>query len=88
MYDVTGTEIESDSSYSPHQFWFREAALVVGVIAVVKLALHLYSGPQYGYFVDELYYLACARHLDSGYVDQPPLIAVIARMERGWLRAF
>jgi len=27
----------------------------------------------YGYFRDELYYLACADHLDWGYVDQPPL---------------
>jgi hypothetical protein len=28
--------------------------------------------------VDELYYLACARHLAWGYVDQPPLIAAVA----------
>lgn len=27
----------------------------------------------YGYFRDELYYLACSRHLAAGYVDQPPL---------------
>jgi hypothetical protein len=47
--------------------------LVVGVIAAVKLALHVYSSRQYGYFVDELYYLACGRYLDWGYVDQPPL---------------
>jgi hypothetical protein len=82
MYGVTGTEIEPDSSSSPRQRWFREAGLVVGVIAAVKLALHLYTNRQYGYFVDELYYLACARHLAWGYVDQTPLIAVIAWMER------
>jgi hypothetical protein len=29
-------------------------------------------GP-YGYFRDELYYIACSRHLAAGYVDQPPL---------------
>jgi hypothetical protein len=26
----------------------------------------------YGYFRDELYYLACSHHLAAGYVDQPP----------------
>src|SRR6202041_3876250 len=31
-----------------------------------------------GYFRDELYYLACGDHLAWGYVDQPPLIALIA----------
>jgi 4-amino-4-deoxy-L-arabinose transferase-like glycosyltransferase len=29
-----------------------------------------------------LYYLACSRHLDWGYVDQPPLIALIAWLVR------
>jgi hypothetical protein len=55
---------------------------VVGLLAAVKLALHLYAGRQYGFFVDELYYLDCARHLAWGYVDQPPLIALIARIAR------
>lgn len=32
---------------------------------------------RYGYFRDELYYLACARHLAVGYVDQPPMIALV-----------
>ncbi len=27
---------------------------------------------QYGYFIDEFYYLACAAHLAPGYVDHPP----------------
>ena len=61
------------------------AGLAVALIAAVKLALHLYAGRHYGYFVDELYYLACARHLAWGYVDQPPLIAVIARIARALL---
>jgi 4-amino-4-deoxy-L-arabinose transferase-like glycosyltransferase len=53
-----------------------------GLVAVIKLLLHLYAGRHYGYFVDELYYLACADHLAWGYVDQPPLIALIARVTR------
>jgi len=54
----------------------------VALLAVVKLLVHLYAGRHYGYFVDELYYLACADHLDWGYVDQPPLIALIAKAAR------
>jgi hypothetical protein len=53
-----------------------------GLVAIIKLLLHLYAGRHYGYFVDELYYLACADHLAWGYVDQPPLIAVIAKLTR------
>ncbi|HLY19713.1 MAG TPA: glycosyltransferase family 39 protein [Bryobacteraceae bacterium] len=56
--------------------------MVVVWLAACKLALHLYAGHNYGYFVDELYYLACGRHLDWGYVDQPPLIALIAALTR------
>jgi 4-amino-4-deoxy-L-arabinose transferase-like glycosyltransferase len=41
----------------------------------------LVSG-RYGYFVDELYYLACSHHLASGFVDQPPLISAITWLER------
>ena len=59
--------------------------LGVALIAAVNLALHLYAGRRYGYFVDELYYLACARHLAWGYVDQPPLIAGIVRITRATL---
>ncbi len=48
-------------------------------IAFVYFALHLATSTRYGYFRDALYYLACSEHLAFGYVDQPPLIAVI-----GW----
>jgi 4-amino-4-deoxy-L-arabinose transferase-like glycosyltransferase len=55
--------------------------MVVAGIAVVKLLLHLYAGRSYGYFVDELYNLALARHLAWGYVDVAPTIALIGRIE-------
>jgi hypothetical protein len=42
------------------------------------IALYLLAGPHYGYFRDELYYLACGEHPAWGYVDQPPLIGWIA----------
>src|ERR1700722_20562430 len=66
----------------------RVALTATGVILGItfcKLLVHLYAGRHYGYFVDELYYLACSRHLDWGYVDQPPLIALVTWMWRSVL---
>jgi hypothetical protein len=55
---------------------------IVLLIAAAKLLFHLATAGRYGIFRDELYYLACANHLDWGYVDQPPLIAGIAWFAR------
>ena len=48
--------------------------------ATAALAVHLACVNRYGVFRDELYFLACGRHLAWGYVDQPPLIAWVARV--------
>jgi Dolichyl-phosphate-mannose-protein mannosyltransferase len=37
---------------------------------------------RYGYFRDELYYVACSNHLAFGYVDFAPLLAWLARAFR------
>ena len=47
-------------------------------IALAAFALHLSTAWRYGYFRDELYFIACGRHLAWGYVDQPPLVALVA----------
>lgn len=52
----------------------------VAALALLKLAVHVYCSSRYGYFRDELYFIACGRHLDWGYVDHPPLIAIYARI--------
>ncbi len=54
-----------------------DMALLLG-IALVPLVLNLLFINQYGYSRDEFYYLACGAHLDWGYVDHPPLIALVA----------
>ena len=46
--------------------------LVIAIV-VVRFILYLWIGPQYGYFRDELYYLACGEHPQWSYVDHPPL---------------
>jgi hypothetical protein len=58
--------------------------LAVGTLILLcaaKLLLHIFTSLRhYGYFRDELYYLDMARHLDWGYVDAAPLIAVYAKI--------
>ncbi len=60
----------------------RRDRLVVGGLALLALTLHLVTNSQYGYHGDELYFMACGEHLDYGYVDHAPMIAVWAKLSR------
>ncbi len=53
-------------------------------LAGAKLLLHLLTTGRFGYgfFVDELYFLACAEHLDWGFVDMPPLFPALTALVR------
>ena len=61
--------------------------LALGILislCTAKLLLHIFTSLRhYGYFRDELYYLDMGRHLDLGYADAAPLIAVYARIALG-----
>ena len=48
----------------------------------VALLIHLLTNGRYGYFRDELYYMACGQRLAFGYVDQPPLSIFLLRLSR------
>jgi len=58
---------------------------IIFYLSAFKLLLHFFTNSGYGYFRDELYYLACGEHLDWGYVDQAPLIALVAAVSRAVL---
>ena len=51
---------------------------IVCGLALIRIVLYCVAAPNYGYFRDELYYLACGEHPAWGYVDQPPLIGWVA----------
>src|SRR6059036_2807839 len=65
---------------APNRNYSTESVLIA-VFSIVALLVHLLTNGRYGYFRDELYYIACSRHLDWGYVDQPPLIALLTWIE-------
>jgi hypothetical protein len=54
------------------------------VAALVALALHLAGNPHYGFFRDELYFIICGRHPAIGYVDQPPVVPLLAALSQHW----
>lgn len=59
-----------------HSFFTSRNGAVLALAAAV-LVLHLATGSRYGHFGDELYFHDCAKHLAWGYVDQPPMIALL-----------
>src|ERR1039457_6228379 len=80
---------QSSSDDSQRTLHLEESApalppLATGVLialCAVKLLLHIFTSLRhYGYFRDELYYLDMGRHLDWGYVDAAPLVAVYAKV--------
>ncbi len=57
-------------------------AVAFGLLKYVLATAAQIAIQHAGYFIfrDELYFLVCGRHLAWGYVDQPPIIPLVARI--------
>ena len=66
---------------APNRNYSTESVLIA-VFSMTALLVHLLTNGRHGYFRDELYYIACGRHLAFGYVDQPPLSILLLRLSQ------
>jgi len=58
------------------------AARVLLPLALAIFLLHLAIAGGYGWFRDELYYIDAGKHLAGGYVEYPPMVALLAAFQR------
>jgi len=63
----------------------RASVLLYGGAAAVVIAIHLATNSTLGFHTDELYYLDSGNHPAFGYVDFPPIVPLLARLETGLL---
>src|SRR5665213_1103767 len=87
MSDVAQFEVAEQDSVTSLSSTNARKTLLGGTgllfgLALAKLILQFAGINHYGFFRDELYYMACGEHLAWGYVDQPPLIAFVAWFAR------
>ena len=62
--------------------YLQNPLFIAFAIAAVKIFLFVLAGGSYGYFRDELYFLACSEHLAFGYPDHAPLSVWLTRFSR------
>lgn len=82
---MKSTLVMESAAGAEEQTGFRAFLWVCVALAAVKLAIQVVGNIMaqhagYGIFRDEMYYLICGRHLAFGYVDQPPMVALQARL--------
>ncbi|WP_328396796.1 glycosyltransferase family 39 protein [Nocardia sp. NBC_00416] len=76
MTTITDVGPRHSDAHPAHSF---ATGPVLGVAAAAAVVL-VCSATRYGYFGDELYFLAAGRRLSAGYADQGPVLPLLAAM--------
>ncbi len=76
--------MDSNRKLLSRQTLLSDTALLI-YLALFKLILHWLTSGGYGYFRDEFYYIAASQRLQLGYLEFPPMIALITALTRGLL---
>ena len=81
---MTDLHTSTEDSHPQSSRSFTSDTAILLYLATASLIVHLLTNATggYGYFRDELYYVACSEHLDFGYVDHPPLSMVLLAVSR------
>ncbi|MEP2570342.1 MAG: glycosyltransferase family 39 protein [Balneola sp.] len=58
----------------------RKYLPIIGVLALIKFIIHAFGNRNYGFHRDELLHLSVSEHLDWGYFEFPPFIALIGKI--------
>src|SRR5262245_11079376 len=74
----------NESRKTQTDLWLSPIA-IGAYFAIFKLLLHFVFNSNYGYFRDELYFMACGDHLAWGYPDHAPMIALMTKTSRALL---
>src|SRR5271163_1655112 len=80
--DLVGLPGASGHASGLYESWLSTDMAGAYLLAAVGVALQMATNGRYGYFRDELYYLALSHHLDWGYVDLAPMSPLVACVGR------
>src|SRR5919107_708919 len=81
----TASEGEKISEERRPRWALLGGGTILFLLALVKLLVHLLTAVNYGYFRDELYYIAASERLALGYVDFPSFVALATALARATL---